>query len=312
MVCICLTVYYGKVYLILTKTESAIRNNLLYFRHFMLIFSLLATSGCSYIIEKQSNKLAQQMTDTLLNFEDPATVGSAMPTFLIIADSMARSKDASGQSQLSAAQIYGAYSGAFVTEQKRQKILSNKAFNYAQSGSCKIDKKWCDIRELDNKAFLSFSKKLEKDDVNIAYAYAVAWLSYIQSNSDDWNAIANLSKAELLLDVVIKYDEEHDNAGAHLYLAAIATTLPPALGGKPDVGKKHFLRGIELTNGRHLLMKVEYARRYGRLMFDQELHHQQLTEVIAADPVEPDLTLLNSWAQQQAEALLEDETEYFE
>ena len=59
-------------------------------------------------------------------------------------------------------------------------------------------------------------------------------------------------------------------------------------------------------------MKVEYARRYGRLMFEQELHHQLLTEVLAADPIEPGLTLLNSWAQQQAAALLEDESDYFE
>lgn len=285
---------------------------MLQFRHWILIITVLTTSGCSYFIEKQSNKLAQQMTDTLLNFEDPATVGAAMPTFLIIADSMARGEDASGSAQLSAAQIYGAYAGAFVSEQKRQKTLSNKAFSYAQSGSCKSDKKWCDIRTLDNEAFRAFAENLTKDDIEITYAYASAWLSYIQSHSDDWMAIGNLPKAKLLLESVVKYDETYDNAGAHLYLAAIATTLPPALGGKPEIGQQHFLRGIELTNNRHLLIKVEYARRYARLMFDQELHHQLLSDVMAAVPVEPGLTLLNSYAQQQAEALLEDESEYFE
>ena len=274
-----------------------------------LVFSL---AGCSYFIEKQSNKLAQQMTDTLLNFEDPATVGAAMPTFLIITDSIARADDASGASQLSAAQIYGAYAGAFVGQTKRKKILSNKAFSYARSGSCKTDDKWCDIRKLSNPDFKAFSDKLSLGDVEITYAYAVAWLSYIQTHSDDWGAIANLPKAKLLLESVVLYNESYDHGGAHLYLAAIATTLPPALGGKPDIGQQHFLRGIELTHGRNLLIKVEYARRYARLLFKQELHHQLLTDVLAADPIEPGLTLMNSWAQQQAEVLLEDEIEYFE
>ncbi|NRB38205.1 MAG: hypothetical protein HRU20_07010 [Pseudomonadales bacterium] len=285
---------------------------MLYFRRLILIFAIFAISGCSYLIEKQSNKFAQQMTDTLLNFEDPATVGAAMPTFLIITDSIARAEDASGASQLSAAQIYGAYAGAFVVEAKRKKVLSNKAFSYARSGSCKSDKKWCGIRELTNPDFKNFSDKLNADDVEITYAYAVAWLSYIQTHSDDWGAIANLPKAKLLLESVILFDEGYDHAGAHLYLGAIATTLPPALGGKPDIGQQHFLRGIELSHGRNLLMQVEYARRYARLLFEQELHHQLLTDVLAADPIEPGLTLMNSWAQQQAKVLLADENEYFE
>ncbi len=276
------------------------------------LLCLLLLQGCSYFIEKQSNQLAQQMTETLLNFEDPETVGAAMPTFLIIADSMARGEQASGSAQLSAAKIYGAYSGAFVGAQKRKQILSSKAFQYAQSGSCKLDVKWCDVRSLSNEDFLVFSQELNQDDVDVAYALAVAWLSYIQNHSSDWNAVANLTKAKKLLEHVIVFDETHDFAGAHLYLAAIALTLPPALGGKPEIGKKHFTRGIELTQGRHLLMKVEYARRYARLLFEQELHHQLLSDVLASDPVEPGLTLMNSWAQQQAQSLLDDELEYFE
>lgn len=283
-----------------------------YLRLAVLFTTISLASGCSYIIEKQSNKLAQSMQDTLLNFEDPATVGSAMPTFLIIADSLARGENASGKAQLSAAQIYGAYSGAFVSEPKRQKVLSNKAFSYAQSGSCKIDKKWCDIRQLRTQEFQKFSHQLDKSDVDVTYAFAVAWLAYIQTHSDDWAVIADLSKAQLLLENVITYDESYDNANAHLYLAAIATTLPPALGGKPDIGKQHFEQGIELNHGRNLLMQVEYARRYARLMFDEELHHKLLTDVINADPVEPGLTLMNSWAQQQAQSLLDSEAEYFE
>lgn len=283
-----------------------------YLRLALLFSTISLASGCSYIIEKQSDKLAQSMQDTLLNFEDPATVGAAMPTFLIIADSLARGDNASGKSQLSAAQIYGAYAGAFVSDPKRQKILSNKAFSYAQSGSCKTDSKWCDIRLLRTQEFSTFTDTLDASDIDVTYAFAVAWLAYIQTHSDDWAVIADLSKAQLLLENVITYDESYDNANAHLYLAAIATTLPPALGGKPELGKQHFEQGIKLNKGRNLIMQVEYARRYARLMFDQTLHHQLLTAVISADPIEPGLTLMNSWAQQQAQTLLDSEADYFE
>ncbi|MCK5881461.1 MAG: hypothetical protein KAG18_06260, partial [Sinobacterium sp.] len=97
-----------------------------------------------------------------------------------------------------------------------------------------------------------------------------------------------------------------------LYLGAIASTLPVALGGKPDIAQHHFKRGIELTQGKSLLIKVEYARRYARGIFDKELHHAILTEVVSADPQQKDLTLMNSWAQEQAQMLLDDENEYFD
>ena len=124
--------------------------------------------------------------------------------------------------------------------------------------------------------------------------------------------MAELSRAQRLLEVVIEFDEAFDHGSAHMYMAAIATTLPPALGGKPEKGKQHFERAIELSNNRYLLPKVEYARRYARLTFDKELHHQLLTDVLEADPKEEGLTLMNTWAQQQAQELIDGESEYFD
>jgi hypothetical protein len=235
-----------------------------------------------------------------------------MPTLLIIADSMARKEDASGNIQLATAQMYGAYTGAFVKEPERQVILSNKAFDYAKSGSCKLDKKWCGIQSLSNEEFDQLIASLDSEDVATGYSLAVAWLGYMQANSSNWSAVAGLPRAEALMKVVVKYDEAYDNAGAHLYLGALASTIPPALGGKPDVAKAHFVRGIELTDGKNLLIKVEYARRYARNMFDKELHHQLLTEVVEANPKQDGLTLMNSWAINEAKLLLAEENDYFD
>ncbi len=279
----------------------------------LLLFTLvLLLSGCGMIVERQASKAAQSLSDALLNQEDPEMVASAMPTFLIVVDSIAADPDASTSTLLSAAQMYGAYAGAFVSDERRKKILSLRALDYIRRGSCASEKKWCELEQLNREAFADWMKKLEKEDVAVAYAYATSWLGYIQANSEDWNNVANLTKAKELLLFVAAENEGYDHAGAHLYLGAIESTLPPAMGGKPEEGKKHFDRALELTGGRHLLVKVEYARRYARMVFDKELHHQLLTEVVETSPKEPGLTLTNSWSQQEARKLLDDESAYFD
>ncbi len=278
-----------------------------------MLFTLsLLAGGCSFIIETQTSNAAEQLSTTILNHEDPATVSAAIPTLLILMDSYARSDTSSGDAKLSAAKLYGAYAGAFVDEPNRQKTLTSTAFRYAREGSCKKNPDWCGLDRMDNKAFTAFVQGLEKREIDIVYAYAVAWLSYIEAHSDDWNAIADLPKPQQLFTYVIEQNEAYDHAGAHLYLAALALTIPPALGGKPEVGKLHFDRAIELTDGHNLLTKVEYARRYARLVFDKDLHHQLLASVLASDPHWEGLTLMNVWAQQQARILLDDESDYFD
>lgn len=275
-------------------------------------YFILALTGCSMLIDKQVTKFSNNLSDAITNFEDPETVANAIPTLLIVLESAARGEDASGQLKLSAAQMYGAYSGAFVSDTNRQQVLSQRGFEHALVGSCKVDKRWCGIVEKNNEEFAQFVKQLTVKDVATTYAFANAWLNYIQAHSDNWNVVAQLSRAQSLLEVVVKYNEAYDNAGAHLYLGAIATALPPAIGGKPEVGQYHFERAIELTEGKNLAVKVEYARRYARTMFDQELHHQLLTEVMAADTQVPGMTLMNAWAKQQAQELLASESDYFD
>lgn len=273
---------------------------------------MLFASGCSYLIDRQTSSAAEQLSATIMDHEDPATVAAAIPTLLILMDSYARSEGSSGDSQLAAAQLYGAYAGAFVDDVDRRKTLTSTAYSYARSGSCKEDFKWCDLDKLDQGEFTAFVKTLDKIDLDTVYAYAVAWLSYIEAHSDDWNAVADLPKPKQLFTFVVEQDENYDHASAYIYLGALALTIPPALGGKPEIGRAHFERAIELSDGANLVAQLEFARRYARLVFDRELHHELLTGVLASDPRQEGLTLMNVWAQQQAQILLDDESEYFD
>ena len=91
----------------------------------------------------------------------------------------------------------------------------------------------------------------------------------------------------------------------------INTLRPPALGGKPEVGRGHFEKAIALSDGRDLSAKVEFARSYARLLYDRELHDKLLNEVVSADVEAPGLTLLNILAKRNAELLLADADSYF-
>ena len=97
----------------------------------------------------------------------------------------------------------------------------------------------------------------------------------------------------------------------HLYLGVLATVLTPALGGRPDEGKREFEKALALSGGKNLMAKVYYARQYARGVFDRELHDRLLQEVLAADPHAGDFTLSNMLALREAAKLLKSADDYF-
>lgn len=94
-------------------------------------------------------------------------------------------------------------------------------------------------------------------------------------------------------------------------MGLLNTLLPKALGGKPELAKKSFDRAIELSKGRNLMIKVHYAERYARLVFDQELHDGLLNDVINGEVHAPRMTLVNTLAKIKAKQLLKSGKEYF-
>jgi hypothetical protein len=59
------------------------------------------------------------------------------------------------------------------------------------------------------------------------------------------------------------------------------------------------------------MAKVEYARRYARLVFDRPLHDRLLEEVVGAPAEAPGLTLSNTLAKTQARELLASAPQHF-
>ena len=88
-------------------------------------------------------------------------------------------------------------------------------------------------------------------------ALGSSWAGWIEANSDDWNAIANIARIQTIMERVILLDESYDLGSAHIYLGVMAALLPPALGGKPD--DRAFQRAIAFIRRQNLMAKVTYA-----------------------------------------------------
>lgn len=276
----------------------------------LLVF-LGSTQGCSSLISSQTSKLADDISTAIYNNNDVESVGQAIPTFLVLIDSMIEGNPESADLLKTGAQLNDAYAGVFVAEPERRSKLSGKSLDYAWRSLCIHEEDYCEWQQLDFDAFDQAVAGLEPEDLPYAYTLAVSWLNWIRVHSDDWNAVAELPRSERILKQVVALDDSYDNGMAHLYLGGIATLLPPALGGKPEQGRQHFERAIEISGGNNMMAKVVYADQYARLMFDQELHHRLLTEVVEGDPNVPDYVLINTVAQREAQVLLADEADYF-
>jgi hypothetical protein len=243
----------------------------------------------------------------MLNQTDPEIVRHGAPAYLLLLDSLIAESPGDRDLLYAGAKLYGAYAGGLVTDPERRKNLTQKALDYATQGFCQEQQDICHNVDQPFDRFSAALQQADDPDLEGLYLYGASWAGWIQAHSDDWNAIADLAKAESLLLHVTNQEPGYENGRAQLYLGVIRSQIPPALGGKPELGKQHFDQAIYYSKGQDLIVKLEYARHYARLVFDKTLHDRLLNEVLQADPVHEGLTLSNIMAQQQAKLLLKED-----
>lgn len=268
--------------------------------------AVFLVSGCSV-----SSKMMGHLSDTIVNNDDPAMVEAGAPAYLLMIDSLI-SRDPEDKDLLTtAALLYTAYADVFVTDEDRAGKLAAKALNYAEKAICLSDRQACSLTQKPYDDFKSAVYSLDKKNLPALFSLGAAWSGWIMANTDDFNALADISRIEDIMKKVVQLDESYREGAAYLYLGTLATFLPPALGGRPEQGRAFFEKAIALSKGKNLMAKVMYARLYAKTVFDRTLHDRLLTEVLAADPVADGYTLMNTHARQQAKVLLNAADDYF-
>ena len=278
----------------------------------LLIVNLNFIIACAPIVSNITDNLARNLSDAVLNQEDPKIVRDGAPAYLLLLDSLVAGNPENPVILSSASDLYTSYSAIFVNDANRSKILSERALKYSKKALCISYEDSCNW---DDYSFDDFNLSL--DDLDMKYSdllltYSTSYLVYIRSHSNDWNAIARLPYIESALEYYVEKNPETENIDSvYTYLGILSTLLPPALGGDYEKGKRYFENAIEFSGDQNLSAKVEYALSYARPLYDRELHDKLLQEVISSNPVKKNYTLLNVMAKEQASSMLEDADEYF-
>ena len=254
---------------------------------------------------------ADTLSSSILNENDPALIASGVPAYLLLVDGFIHQSPDNQDLLAAGAQIYALYGSRFSADPEAAERLTGKAREYGRRSICLVYSTACDWDGLSYEVFTDELEGVGRKQIDYLYAYALGWLSYLDATSEDLSAVAELPWVEAAMQRVLDLDETYQAGAIHTWLGIIQSLRPPALGGKPESAREHFERALELSGGHDLSVKVEYARRYARLMYEQELHDRLLREVMAAPVDWEGYTLFNVLAKQDAEALLASSSEYF-
>ena len=151
---------------------------------------------------------SSDLSDAILDNDDPHTVRDGAPAYLILLDALLRRSPGSPDLLRAGASLNGAYATAFVADDMRRRAFATKAFGFALRAAC-ADIQWtCGVRTLGFEDLERNAAAMKPADVPAAYALATAWAGWIQAYSDDWNAIADLARVKPIMARVVELDEE--------------------------------------------------------------------------------------------------------
>ena len=273
--------------------------------------ALLTLSGCASMVSSATSKMADNITLAIQNQDDAATVRDGAPAYLLMIDGLIEGDPQNENLLLAGSRLYGSYTSAFVDDEARAQRLASKSLDYARRALCLELESVCAASAQKLNLFEASLGTTSRSDLKVMFAYAVAWAGWIQVNSSDWNAVADLVKVTALFERCLDLDETYERGAAHLYLGVIKSLLPAALGGKPELARAHFERARSLSEGENLMVNVLMAKHYARTIYDQELHDQLLIEVQKARADYSGYTLINTLAKAEADQLLAESADFF-
>ena len=205
--------------------------NVRLFKRLILLLMVLSITACGRVITNAKIEFSQDLSATILEFDDPETIKKGVPAYLILISSMIKGDPDNPDLLESGAKLYGSYASGFSDSDESKKALSNRAFHYASRAMCLRNDGFCDVKSI---SYFEYERRLNTiaaSQVEPLFIFVSSWAGVIEANSSDWNAVAELPKVKAGILRVIDIDETVNNGNAHLYMAVMESLLPPTLGG---------------------------------------------------------------------------------
>jgi TRAP transporter T-component len=243
---------------------------------------------------------------------DLKLVREGMPSYLMLIDGMVEALPDNKRLLMTAAQSYASYASAFIQDEDKAYAITlyAKAKKYALRALEQNGFKNPLSRPFDD--FETGLQKMGAKDVPYLFWAASCWGSWISLNMRSMEAMAELPRVEAMMKRVLVLDEAFYYGGAHIFMGVLEASKPRIAGGDLNRARDHFLKAIELGDGRFLMAKVYYANYYAKKAFDRELYISTLENVLEIPvAIVPELTLLNTVAHTKAKKMLDEIDEYF-
>jgi hypothetical protein len=264
------------------------------------------TVGATAILLEEVARSSNKQSDLRM-------IREGMPAYLMLMDGMIEAWPDNDQLLIAAAQGYSSFASAFVEDQDKEyaNFLFAKGRQYALR-SLEIR----GLREplqspLDD--FKEGLKGLGKKDVPYIFWGASCWANWISLNLDSIEALAELPRVEWMMKRVLELDEGFYYGGPHLFMGIWYASKPKIAGGDLKKAQGHFLKALDLGQGKFLMAHVYYANYYARQALDKDLFISTLQKVLEIPiDISSDLTLLNTVAKKKAKELLSRTEEYFD
>jgi hypothetical protein len=274
----------------------------------MFIVFLFLFTGCSIerLALRSTTGLIENSLEAIEEETDLILAEQSIASNLKLLEGMIKSDPGNRNLLLLAARGFTSYALGFVEQDDpvRAVMLYNRARDYGLRGLRRN-------REFDrafDRPFEEFEASLRTipdRDIPLLFWTANAWAGAIQQNIGDPRSLANLPRVEAMMQIVLERNETFYYAGPHLFFGLMFSIKPAMFGGNAERGREHFERALHLTQEKFLITKVFFAESYAVQTLNESLFDRLLNEVIEADlDTLPEQKLVNTIAQQRAEALL--------
>lgn len=279
----------------------------------LLLLCVMWQSGCGWVQGRITGGIMADLATATARHDDVDLVRDAIPPFLLLLDGLIEGSGEDVSLLSRGAESYIAYASLIeVSEPARAARLYGRAQSYGRRALIARRPQAAALLEQPFDQFTQIEALLDEDDIQVVFWAASSWGAWVSTNLESMAALAQLPRVIFLMEWVLARDEGFYDGAPHIFLGVYHAALPPMLGGSPDRALLHFERALEINERQSLMVQVQMARYYARQIFDRELFVQLLEEVLntPAD-TNPDLTLQNMAAQQQARVLLEQTDELF-
>ncbi len=284
-------------------------------------------AGCSIrrvAVNKLGNALAGSGS-TFSSDDDPELVKSAAPFSLKLMESLLNESPRHRGLLLATAGGFTEYAYAFVqqdADEMEEKDVKAAADLRLRARRLYLRGRNYGLRglELEHPGFAKVLadnpreavKKMTRKDVPFLYWSAVSWAGAISVSKDSPDLVADVPKAEALIDRALALDEAFDAGAIHSFLITYEMSRREGQGDAAARSRQHFARAMELSAGQMAGPLVSLAESVSVQQQNLSEFNSLLDRALAVNPdTKPEWRLNNLIMQRRARWLLSRADELF-